>query len=227
MATETLTENQQQRALFAALPTEVLPEQYCVGTVTAIQPFKLTASGFYIRAGFQVRPIGSGSSAFGGFMAYPDWLHRDFDPSKFNQKDPQSKSASFVYGSNIAPDPKTGKISILEGLAGSPERSIELQTQIVGVTDRLKVSDAGYLDALNTVFSNFILPDGKPATDSDGDEIQIGYVLKQKREKDPETGKNTVLMPGYQFDSFFYPTEAIVKGLRERVEKKGDIIVTF
>lgn len=219
----------EQESMFADAPVPKLKPFYSVGVISELSELTLTkpkeGKTQWLMLPFKLRPLASGQSARGQLLFRPEWFVKGFDPStEFGGEDPSpAESAALrVYQSNIkAPRARAGSeqpIATLAGLAGTPERFNQLAIAILN--NPVKVTEAGYINALNKIFHDFLFPGGAPAKTAQGDDVVVGYKLVQNKEKNEETGKYED-RAGYQLGEFFYPTDEKCEKLKEAAEESG------
>lgn len=220
-----------EKLMFKSAPVAEIPPKYCVGTIAELKELKVTEKKTFLMLPFKLAPIGTGQGTQSQWMWRPEWLNVNFDPSKeFDLKTPEGRSANFVYNSNIkgedAAKGQAEKPSILAGLAGTQARYEELAGLLL--SNPLDPAADGYPDSVEKIVKDFVFPGGAPAVDPETNEpYVIGYRLTQRKDKAEEAGGKAILRSGYNFDSFFFPTDETIEKLRKRAEDKGDIEVCF
>lgn len=224
---EQTTEQLENEQIFAQAPVEAIPDTYCIGTITKMDPAKVSKSEKYLHARFEVTPAPgtSGIEAKGGITFRPIWFYKSFDVADLERGKGTSWSG-MVYDNNIVPGKKSAGQSILQGLCYNQARFFEVASAIRQLTVGLESEEQFPIDKYNELIMEAVTPGGKAATDADGDRLTVIYKLKQRTEKNEMTGEKDIL-PGLQFDSFMWNTEATVAYLTKRAEEKGDIRLTW
>lgn len=224
---EQTTEQLENEQIFAQAPVEVIPDTYCIGTITKMDPAKVSKSEKYLHARFEVTPAPgtSGIEAKGGITFRPEWFVKGFDISTLERGKGTSWSG-MVYDNNIIPAAKSNGQSLLQGLCYNQGRFIETAKALQATT--VGIEEPGWLDQFNKTLIDYVTPNGKPVYDDSGnpDPLTVIYRLTQRTEKNDMTDKREI-MPGLQFDAFMWNTPEAVAYLTKRAEEKGDIRLTW
>lgn len=214
---------------FATAEARKLPRLACIGYVDDAKDVKETESGVY--ANFRVTIKGnSGASrtVTTNFLFRPEWFTPGFDPKTIQQLDDPDLSPEEVEKL------RNGIYSVYRRLFGTADTLGEL-TALVGGPDNLdklaqkrdelyaKVNRELTKEEVFELVKTFILESP----------VQIGYVLKQAREKTDEVGSDGkavyILRDQYEIDEWGVPTEDWRKRMikRAKMSKDNSFLVAF
>jgi hypothetical protein len=191
---------------FAEASVQKLPSLACIGYVDVVADGKVSESGKYIVQGITLRGFGPSRGCSTNLLYRPEWISATFNPDSLNEFGDEGQKMLAVYRRNIA---VRDGISALKGLAGSEERYQALAQKLLTLP---AVTEATVSDVLKEFFS--------------GDQFEIGYVLRQRKNKTGETDENGKdvyeLTNGYEVQEYFFVTKANIEKLQKRAARSKD-----
>lgn len=181
---------------FARPEANQMPELACLGQVGEVSEPKLTGSGVYYWCGIRLVAQDAGRDRRAGWMYRPEWLAEDFDASGLPAE--KGNNLKFIYEKHIAAPPKSLRLSVIEGLAGSAEGFAELSTSL---NDLQRNGGADPADVKKTLEEYF-----------GAHEPTVGYILGQKKE-------DGQLVDDYEVTRYFWPTSESIARMVRRADQ--------
>jgi hypothetical protein len=199
---------------FATVTVEKVPSLACVGKVVEVGEGKLSKAETYVVQPIIIRGNGANRQGRVNMLYRPEWFDPSFDPDSIKtDAGEQAKGMVFVYQRNIVPARGSKKLSVLQGLAGTPERFDDLSARLLGAT-----YDENMITQVRNILNQFLV--------AEGEDVQIGYKLVQATEDtgefDEKGKKVKALKEGYEVGDFFYPIKAHLVGQRAYAKKNPD-----
>ncbi len=177
----------------------VKPTVACLGYLGALEDAHKSQNSDYSVMPFEIKGRYGSFDIKGNIVFLPEWFEPNFNPLVLDSK------SQNTYRMNIAgPDDRT--LANLQGLCGSAEHFEALGEAKDGLQEYTMESLSEFLQGYFGGLQN----------------VEIGYILKQKTEKVDGQKRATNF---YEVGSWFYPTEEAIARLIEReaksIEKPG------
>lgn len=195
---------------FAEASVQKIPTLACVGYVDEVGEGKLSESQNYVVQPITIRPYGPGRTVVHRILYRPEWLESNFNPDSLSEYGDDGAKMLSVYRRNIN---VKGGISALKGLAGSEEAFKALAAKLLSLTDKS-------IPSVSSAIRDFFT-----ANKESENPIQVGYVLRQRKDKagEDENGKQQYeLANGYEVAEFFFDTADARKKLKQRATRSKD-----
>lgn len=201
MTTMVTPEKTTKGSFLAHTEVEKLPNLICLGYVNEFPEPKETESEVYYNIRFSLKGQRGSRDIATNFLFRPDWFVAGFSPTSLKDlvlgDDERFGEKMYrVYRNNILGSAKSRAVTVLGGLAGATPEGLATLDAAIGEAYEAKGAELTP-EEIHSVIKHHIFNVVQQPT--------VGYVLKQKQDKEDD-GTYT-LAEGYEFGSFFNPTE--------------------